>query len=207
MLSPKPSNPNRDYAGCRDDALRAKYPASGLYSVNDSANPLWTVDFWMYKDTFHISGDGNYLVHVGGSIPYAKADSEILTFYAKGKLTRLYTLQEVVSDVRILPRYFTEYIWLSQSLMSHSDNTLILKTKVNQEFTYDIVTGDRIAKTFGYYELDESSEMAQAQSQSAAIPEQTESNIGWLIYITIVALVGFWWLLNPSVPGSPKKRS
>jgi hypothetical protein len=212
MLSPKPGFPYSESSGCRKEALRAKYSASGLYLPDDTENPLWTVDFWMYNQSFYVSPDGRYLIHFGrsGWDLHQGATSQALAFYDRASLLRSYTTEDIVREVRALPRSVSNYSWLAEKQADFSNNTIYVKTQLNQEFTYDITTGERIAKIYGEPPpLDSSSDLAKEQSQAARqpLPEEIENNIGGLIYITIVALVGFWWLLNPSVPGSPKKRS
>jgi hypothetical protein len=97
--------------GPQGDLLRqsGKYPLSGLYLNDGSRTPLWTVD---WPGFVILPADGIHLVRRG---PWPRHEEgyndEALSFFAKGKLLKRYSVRDLVDFPWLLPRSVSHYAW------------------------------------------------------------------------------------------------
>lgn len=153
-------------AKAKFEALRQKYPATGLYR-GDTAELVWAVEgggFSPYDYTFPAS-DGVHLVRFEGDwwqtkdFPGAtrlppdeekrQLDGPGLGFYANGKLLRRYTVRELVTDSEKLPHTPRHVLWTSGGVLNEEKGTFLLLTQDSYRITLDYRTGELLSKAPG----------------------------------------------------------
>ncbi len=87
--------------GPLDEALRAAYPATGLYRVGAPAVPLWVVGWYEYESCVEVARDGVHLVRIKHRV--FSLDEPVLEFFASGFLLRAYSIRELVDDWTTVP--------------------------------------------------------------------------------------------------------
>ncbi len=126
----------------KDPVLRDKYPASGLYRIDDPENPIWTVDW--YSPRVELSDDGRYLLRFGrwpGS--YAQL---AVAFYRGGQLLEEYMISELVAEPERLPHSVSHFSWVYASEIGGDFETLTIATYNKELYVFDMHTGKVIKK-------------------------------------------------------------
>lgn len=144
MLAP---NRNMDGSGLKVEdrekalALRNQYPTSGLYLINDSSNPLWTVDWYSYEYGTFLSADGNYLIRTG--LETSESSNEAISFYETNKLIKTYKISDLLDVAPLLPNQFL-FDWESEKFLNAEKNTLTVKTLTYDTVVFDIKNGEEV---------------------------------------------------------------
>ena len=120
--------------------IESRYFSSGLYLINDSSKPLWTVDWYSYK-TF-ISSDGNYSVKKGQN--YLYSTDEAISFYGTNNLIKTYKISDILDVAPILPAPFL-LDWDDEIFVNEQENTLTVKTLTFDTIVFDMKTGEEIS--------------------------------------------------------------
>jgi hypothetical protein len=136
-------------------AIRTRYPKSGLYKNDNSNELLWTVDW--YRSSVAVPSDGIHLVRFGNwpflrqartQPPDAKAlKQEALSFFARGKLLKSYSIGEVVDQPQDLPRTVSHFRWLKDSRFLDRDQQFEVITYDGNRIRFDLATGKVLEKT------------------------------------------------------------
>lgn len=122
--------------------LHKKYKFSGLYEKNNSAKPLWTVDWYSYQ--VFISSDGKYLVRTGSWA--SKETDEAFSFFDEGKLIKTYQINEIVRYVSALPHSVSHFQWEKELKLNASTNSFEVTTLEDGKFSFDIKNGEIISQ-------------------------------------------------------------
>ncbi len=143
--------------------LRAKYPASGLYAAGDPPTLTWATPPGSYTpyDLGFVTPDGRHLVAVegdfwqtesfpGGTRPSAEVQAKLLaapalSFFTDGKLTKQYTLAELVPDAEVLKHTPKHLIWYASAVLLDSGR-FTLFTQDQERFTFDAATGELLSQ-------------------------------------------------------------
>ncbi len=176
MIYPLP--PKEDAIGWIDSVekeireIRQQYRESGLYKLDGSGTPLWTVDWWAGR--VHVSSDGIHLVRLG---PWPSSlDEEALSFFANGKLMQTYEISQLISIELLLPHSVSHFQWFEEGHLNDVNLTYEVTTKDKNSFFFDLRSGKII-------------------KQSRPFRNALLSLIG------IVCLLGFWlWLRWSDIP-------
>ena len=118
--------------------IRKKYRKSGLYFNNDSANPLWTVNW--YANKVALSLDGRYLVRYGAW--GAKRSDEAFTFFENGKKLRKYKIDQLVKTFDSLRYSVSHCEWECESELDTEKNVFEAITYDKIKYTFDLTTGE-----------------------------------------------------------------
>jgi hypothetical protein len=120
--------------------IRDKYNRSGLYSKDNSLDPIWTVDWYSHKSQIEISLDGKYLIEWALlSYQYSDYDSIALTLFENGQEVRKYTINEFVSYPFLLS---SPYEWKENSFIDNEKESLLIRISNGEEYTIDLTTGE-----------------------------------------------------------------
>jgi len=113
------------------------YPESGLYPVDGSVVPIWTVNW--HADNVLLSKDGRYLIRLG---PWASNyDDLAVAFYDNGVLLHAYAIKDLVREPEILPRSVSHFQWDYEMQFDEDKNILHLSTYGNEIYELDVTTG------------------------------------------------------------------
>jgi hypothetical protein len=165
MISPEPLETEVKHwnqeASSRIRAIRTAYGKSGLYKNDGSKEPLWTIDGYL-KRPVAVAGDGIHLVAfrdpvlkpgqaVGSSRPFSKEElqQEAFSLFAKGKLLRRYTVDELVDVPDKMPRSVSHFKWKLDAkfldvqqqfeIHTHDGNRIVLELKTGNILTKEPV--------------------------------------------------------------------
>ncbi len=132
-------------------STREKYPKSGLYKNDGSNEPIWTVDWYARRVT--LSSDGVHLVRHGPwpqlegkvkdknrSITPKDLKQEAISFFAKGKLLRQYSIGELVLQPNQLRMSVSHFMWLKNFQLNDGKNQLEVVTLDGNWILFDIAT-------------------------------------------------------------------
>jgi len=139
----------------KNEAIRAYYAKSGLYKNDGSKEPLWTVDWFRYK--VDVAEDGEHVIRHGdwpnrpngmknSIITKEDLKQEGVSFFAKGKLLREYSIGELVDDTSKLSTSVTHFMWRAESRLIDETKTLELRTYDGNRFRFDITTAKILEK-------------------------------------------------------------
>lgn len=134
--------------GIREDAeLRAIYSSSGLYSVSDPNQMLYSVDWNAFN--IDLSRNGEYLVRWG---PWAsKSDySDIaVEFYHNGQLSQSYKVSDLTTRFSKLPHSVSHYMWIEDYVFDEQSQRLTLDLESGEHYVFDITNGKIIEQDKG----------------------------------------------------------
>lgn len=165
-----------------DEEIRAKYSKSGLYSVDDSNDALWTIDWYSYGVS--ITSDGKHLVR-WGPWPLIGDYGEIaIQFYENGNLLISYRVFDLVSEPRKLPRSISHYEWLAAAEFDEEKKELFLETENGEEYLFDVTTGRVIEGTLS----QNGSDIAEDQEGSWDFP-LTYYLLGLCLCISVIIVI------------------
>lgn len=124
--------------GSQTPEIRALYPKSGLYNVTGKVpRALWTVDWYAFK--VDLSADGKHLIRWG---PWASSAPQIaVEFYADGKLTKSYKIEDLVRRPESLPHSVSHFTWKRDVEFNQAKNELYIETLNNEKYLFDVSTG------------------------------------------------------------------
>jgi hypothetical protein len=128
----------------QDSEIRAKYEKSGLYEIDETEEAIWTVDW--YASEVDISPDGKHLVRWGPWPSIDGYDELALEFYENGGLLRSYRISDLVAAPQTLPRTVSHLAWRAESEFDAEKGELYLRTENDEEYLFDVTTGDTIQK-------------------------------------------------------------
>ncbi|MDB5296797.1 MAG: hypothetical protein JWO31_2780 [Phycisphaerales bacterium] len=118
-------------------AIRAKYPRSGLYPNDGTAEPLWTVNWYAYD--VEVASDGVHLVRRG---PGAEtAEDEAFSFFADGKLCRTYKVSDLIDFKLLLPRSESRLNWSADEYFDDARLTYTVSTTDGNSFVFNALDG------------------------------------------------------------------
>ncbi len=121
-------------------SIRDKYNHSGLYSKDNSLEPIWTVDWYSYESQIDISLDGKYLIEWAYlSYRYSEYDSIAFTLFEDGREIRQYSINEFVSFPFLLS---SPYEWKENSFIDNEKASLWIRTSNGEEYTIDLASGE-----------------------------------------------------------------
>lgn len=120
--------------------LRQTYKTSGLYLNDGSTTPLWTVD-WFAADVL-VASDGIHLVRRGG--PTSLGSSDAVTFYARGKELRKYTVDDLIPGYESLPRISAQGEWRAEDAFDDAALRYTVKTLRGRRYVFDVATGEML---------------------------------------------------------------
>jgi hypothetical protein len=120
-------------------ALRAKWPVSGMYRNDGSADPLWTVDWYAYK--VDVPSDGEHVIRYtsGG---WSWKGEPALAFYQHGELVRSYQIPELVT----FPALIGHGGWLSEAHLDDASRTVTVRTELGERYVFDVSTGEMVSR-------------------------------------------------------------
>ena len=132
-------------AGCirPDDALRARYPVSGLYRVSGAPEPMWVVDW--YAPAVTVSGDGRHLVRWGPLAPEGDYSALALAFYDSGRVIASYPVERLVNFPYLLPVIEGHYTWVHDFELHEESGRLTFATELGEHFIFDMATGQPLS--------------------------------------------------------------
>ena len=117
--------------------IRDSYQSSGLYRAGNESSPLWTVD-WYARSAIPLS-DGVHLVRPG---PWATSSkSEAVSFFAKGRIVRSYSVSDLVLLPILMPHTVSHFTWRAGESVDDASNTYTIVTKHWEKYTFDVETG------------------------------------------------------------------
>jgi hypothetical protein len=128
----------------QDEEIRAKYDKSGLYEIDETEEAVWTVDW--YASKVDITRDGKHLVRWGPWPSVEDYDELALEFYENGVLLRSYRVSDLVAAPQKLPRTVSHLSWRAESEFNAEEGELYLRTENDEEYLFDVSTGDVIEK-------------------------------------------------------------
>jgi hypothetical protein len=151
-----------------DAALRAMYPRSGLYPANNTTAPVWTADeYWDYPTTPLTDGVHAVRLHGGysvllqavrqdgvatdGRLPAdaerAGLDAPAITFYARGRPLRTYTVRELVSDPAAVPHGPDRVVWCDGTMAYPQTLRYSVSTTEGNQIVFDVATGEIVGRS------------------------------------------------------------
>jgi hypothetical protein len=192
-----------------DPVLRNRYPQSGLYLNDGSATLLWSVDWYTYN--VDVSSDGH---HVVGWFEPRGAYDVALAFYENGRSVKEYSINDLKSNYADLEGI----TWVKEEIFDDHQGQLWVRTIDDQEYRFDITTGEIISQT----NAPQASTVTRAPTEAApattddptdrvvsptygastpthdaAQPGESDSRmlvaIG-LVLVTLTIVIGGWWV-------------
>jgi hypothetical protein len=123
--------------------IRRVYPRSGLYRNDESAEPLWTVDWYAHEA--EVASDGVHLIRHG---PWASStDQEAISFFANGNLLRTYSIRELVDNPLMLERTVSHFFWQEEGRFDDARLEYALTTTDGNQFVFDVRTGGIVSES------------------------------------------------------------
>ncbi len=164
--------------------IREKYKRSGLYRIDDSDAPIWTVDWYEYPSGLEIASDGTHLTRWNSS-PYfnrnapasPQYEQKVLSFYANGKLLRGYSVNELINRPAALEHSVSHFRWLDREEFDDAKLVYTLWTKEGTCFEFDVNTGEIVDRS--------QSQIVSLASSSMAI---------WIVPLGILLLCAATWV-------------
>lgn len=161
MLSPLPAADElklyNEEARVGFKAIRDRFQKSGLYKNDGSKEPIWTVDW--YRHEVDIANDGVHLVRHGRwpslegkfkdknrTITKKDLKQEAVSFFAKGKLLREYTIGEVVDRPGELRMTVSHFMWRKSARLVNEKSQFELGTLDGNLVRFDLTTAKIIEK-------------------------------------------------------------
>jgi hypothetical protein len=125
--------------------LRRRYPQSGLYRNDDSAELLWTVDW--YGRAVYVANDGIHLARVHA--PQRRtAEGEAVSFYANGQPLRTHRVEDLVDYPGRLPEVGEgPYRWVKRDSFDEAGLKLTVETEDGNTFVFDARTGEIVQES------------------------------------------------------------
>jgi hypothetical protein len=127
----------------RDEEIRGRYDASGLYPTEGPPVPMWTVDW--YARAVTVSGDGRHLVRWGPLAPAGDFTAPALTFYDNGREIASYPVDQLVNFPFMLPVIEGHYTWVHDFALEDTSARLTLATELGEHYVFDIATGQAVS--------------------------------------------------------------
>lgn len=127
------------YAPATDWALVETSTGKTLYKVSASLGPRTTL----------VSDDGAYVAAVNDFAELSPSpDVEVLAFYANGRLTKRYTLADLVPDQTLVSRSVSHFTWFFYNgrLALSPDLELDLVTYDLTRFEFDVRSGEVVSR-------------------------------------------------------------
>jgi hypothetical protein len=144
VVRPALGDPN----GPGSDPVARKYPRSGLYRNDGSLTPLWTLPPCYPRDAYPAS-DGVHLVTVPQIVwtiyDAAPAYTEVLEFYANGRLVRSVRMGELL-DVGAFARDRGPgwHAWLQAARIDDAAGTFTVETTAGTRRVFRLSTGELV---------------------------------------------------------------
>ena len=153
-------------AKAKFEALRQKYPKSGLYR-GDTNELVWAIEDGAFSpyDFTYPAADGVHLVRLDGDwwrtkdftggkqLPPDEAQKQLdgpaLSFLANGKLLRRYTVRELITDPADLPHTPQHVLWTSGGVLNEGTGRFLLLTQDSYRIAFDYRTGEVLSKEKG----------------------------------------------------------
>jgi hypothetical protein len=134
--------------------IRTRYTKSGLYKNDGSNQPLWTVSWYcesvaVPSDGIHLVrfGDWPYYLHAREKVPDQEAlKQEALSFYARKKLLKSYTIAELVDRPQELPRSVSHFRWLKSHRIIDRSQQFEAITEDGNRILFELATGKILKK-------------------------------------------------------------
>lgn len=129
----------------RDNALRDRYPLTGLY-LHDSNIPLWTAEINAFDVI--VADDGHHLARIGPWPLLDDYEELAVDFYEDGNKIRSYTVRDLIGNKEwCLPKSWSHYRWLMDIDEPHSRagksvETMTLKTHLGQLIEFNLSNGE-----------------------------------------------------------------
>jgi hypothetical protein len=122
--------------------IRKRYRSSGLYSINGSRKPLWTIDW--YASSVILPSGGLYVIRMG---PWASTrDDEAFSFFKEGKILKTYRVKDLISNPAALPHSVSHFDWLKLKTLNPHQKTFTVTTLLNEKYVFDITTGNIMSR-------------------------------------------------------------
>lgn len=154
MIAPRSATHETEKAQHQKDLL-AKYPTSGLYRNDGSTSPIYTVDWYSYR--VWPADDGVHLVRLHGDFPLSErypaskrlpdetvaeqVNAPGLSFYAAGKLQKIYMVRELVKNVETLPHSLQHVLWSADGILTKDGRQFCMMTQDSRQIFFDLETG------------------------------------------------------------------
>ncbi len=144
MISPLPVNRDAGWSEPKATevrALRTRYPRSGLYKNDGSTEPLWTVDWYAFK--VYPASDGIHLVRPGRRLMRREnpENCPAVDFYASSRLTRSYSVAQLVDRPGAVPHSVTWVLWKAKEEFDDAAMRYTIATEDGNRFVFDAATG------------------------------------------------------------------
>jgi hypothetical protein len=124
----------------KEAEIRNTYLHSGMYHNDGTAKPLWTVDWYAYD--VDIASDGIHIVRWGSAT--SNLESEVISFFSNGMLTRSYSARDLVDIPLLLPRSYSHFQTVQDKRLDDTKGEYVLKTHDGNTFVFDLRTGEVI---------------------------------------------------------------
>jgi hypothetical protein len=124
-------------------ALAEKYVQPGLYALNDSQTPLWTIKRGLagnttpFGNTILVTANGDYLISFSD-----KVFIPALSFYHKGQLIYKYSHKDFYAEE--IPGWCTRK-WFKEAKLHEEQGVLEVKTVMDNTLYFNIYTGKSAA--------------------------------------------------------------
>lgn len=125
-----------------DDAVRGKYPRSGLYLNDGSITPLWTVDWYAFS--VDVSSDGQHLARWGPWPTRGNYNELALAFYENGQEMQSYSVEDLVARPETLPESVSHYTWSKEHSFDDRVDKVFLQTLTEERYVFDIKSGELV---------------------------------------------------------------
>ncbi|WP_040914180.1 hypothetical protein, partial [Lentisphaera araneosa] len=108
------------------------YNKSGLYNIEDTSNPIWTIDWYTFM--VYMSLDGSSIVRFNN---HKKGD---ITFYKNGQEVNYYQKSDLINFMKIME--INNSLTYYESIdVNDENNILILETAHKEKYVFDLDTG------------------------------------------------------------------
>jgi hypothetical protein len=126
------------------DARQAEpLDGSGVEGLDVTWSPLYTFRGNFSTRTMFVGDDGITVVVVDDySEREPSEDLEVLHFFSAGRLTKAYTLRELLFDTESVKWTASHFYWLWSRSLRHEDGFLHLVTTDCRQLQFDVSTGE-----------------------------------------------------------------
>jgi hypothetical protein len=148
----------------RERRIRAKYPASGLYTAGNNPKLLWKLDFYdvLGWRAIYVSNDGIHLVFhraeffghfVKGPTATNSSDGDylpdgeqtVLNFYSMGQLLATYRASELTPMSNLQRGLNDFFVWSDQGRLDEKKHQFTFARRDGDNLTFDITTGKLVS--------------------------------------------------------------
>jgi len=158
MIAPRPASSEKSLDPEKEQSQKdiyAQYAATGSGLYRKDGVKLWGVDWYSYR--VWPADDGVHLVRLHGDFPLSErfpaskrlsdevvaeqVQAEGLSFYASGKLLRVYAVRELLKNVESLPHSLHHVLWSADGVLTADGRQFGMMTQEPRQIYFDLDTG------------------------------------------------------------------